>query len=90
MDQMYTRDLPLLISSLRAPCDNFRVRIIILNPRINLSKGYLFRKYVTQGILSWFLLLKKKKTRIGRNKWRAKCYHKEREESVTATRESTW
>lgn len=63
MDQMYTRDLPLLISSLRAPCDNFRVRIIILNPRINLSKGYLFRKYVTQGILSWFLLLKKKKKR---------------------------
>lgn len=60
---MYTRDLPLLISSLRAPCDNFRVRIIILNPRINLSKGYLFRKYVTQGILSWFLLLKKKKKR---------------------------
>lgn len=63
MDQMYTRDLPLLISSLRAPCDNFRVRIIILNPRINLSKGYLFRKYVTQGTLSWFLLLKKKKKR---------------------------
>ena len=64
MDQMYTRDLPLLISSLRAPCDNFRVRIIILNPRINLSKGYLFRKYVTQGTLSWFLLLKKKKREL--------------------------
>lgn len=61
---MYTRDLPLLISSLRAPCDNFRVRIIILNPRINLSKGYLFRKYVTQGTLSWFLLLKKKKREL--------------------------